>query len=72
MQDLGILRSGSLARGREWPSSCAHRSPVLVERVGHDGYGARCLVCGTVGPVRADSQEARAALQAAVQRRMRA
>ena len=67
MQSLGIARNGSLARGREWASSCVHRSPILVERVGHDGYGARCLVCGTVGPAREGSAEARDALQAASQ-----
>ena len=67
MQDLGIARSGYSVRGRERPSSCAHRSPVLVERVGHDGYGAKCLVCGMVGPARGSPQEAKEALQAAAQ-----
>jgi hypothetical protein len=62
---LGIARGGSLARGREWQSSCVHRSPVLVERVGHDGYVARCLVCGTVGPASNSPEESRDALQAA-------
>ena len=65
MQDLGIVRSGSLARGREQPSSCVHRSPVLVEKVGQDGYVARCLVCGTVGPASNNPEESRDALQAA-------
>ena len=63
MQSLGIARSGSLAGVREWPSSRVHRSPVLVERVGHDGYVARCLVCDTVGPARDGSEAARDALQ---------
>jgi hypothetical protein len=65
MRNLAIARSGFLVRGRDWPTSCAHRSPILVERVGQDGYGARCLVCGTVGPARDSAEEARDALQAA-------
>ena len=65
MQNLAITQSGSLARGRKWPSSCVHRSPILVERLGHEGYGARCLVCGTVGPARNSTEEARDALQVA-------
>ncbi len=65
MQNLDIAQGSFLSRGREWPSSCVHRSPILVERVGHDGYGARCLVCGTLGPVRYSSVEAKEALQAA-------
>ena len=64
MQDLGIERKG-VGRGRQRAGECAHASPVLVERVGHDGYGARCLVCGTVGPARNSTEEARDALQAA-------
>ncbi len=67
MQNLAIARSGFFGRGRKRPSSCAHTSPILVERAGHDGYGARCLVCGTVGPARSSSEEARDALQAARQ-----
>ncbi len=65
MQNLAIARSGFLARGRQWPSSCVHRSPVLVERAGHDGYIAKCLACGAVGPSRDGTEEARDALQAA-------
>jgi hypothetical protein len=66
MQNLGIVPSGFLGRGRERPRSCAHRSPIMVERVGgHFGYGARCLVCGTLGPFRDSPEEARDALQAA-------
>jgi hypothetical protein len=67
MQTFGIVQSGFLARGREWTSSCVHRSPVLVDRVGHDGYIARCLACCTVGVVRGSPQEAKDALQAASQ-----
>ena len=67
MQDLGIERKG-VGRGRQRAGECAHASPVLVERVrhnGHDGYGARCLVCGSVGPARNSPEESRDALQAA-------
>jgi hypothetical protein len=67
MQNLGVVQGGFLARGRKRPSSCAHASPILVERVGHDGYGAKCLVCGMVGPARGSPQEAKEALQAAAQ-----
>jgi hypothetical protein len=66
VQSLGIARSGSLAGERERPGSCVHRSPVLVERVGQDdGYVARCLVCGGVGPARNSPEESSDALQAA-------
>ena len=63
MQDLGIGRKG-VGRGRKRAGSCAHASPVLVERVGHDGYGTSCLACGAVGPIRNDSGEARDVLRA--------
>lgn len=67
MQNLAIALSGFSDRGRMRPSSCVHASPILVERVEHDGYVARCLVCGTAGPTRDGSEEARDALQAARQ-----
>ena len=67
MQNLTIAQNGFSVRGRIWPSSSVHRSPILVERVGHDGYGARCLVCGMVGPARDSTEGARDALQAAAQ-----
>jgi hypothetical protein len=67
MQNLSVVQGGFLPRGRRRPSSCAHTSPILVERAGRDGYGARCLVCGTVGPARDSPEEAREALQAAAQ-----
>ena len=65
MLNLGIERTGAKARGRKPPDSCVHTSPVLVERVGR-GYGARCLACGMVGPVRDSSEEAWEALQVAI------
>ncbi len=65
MQNLAIAQSEFFGRGRKWPSSCVHRSPILVERVGQDGFSARCLVCCAVGVVRGSPQEAKDALQAA-------
>lgn len=43
------------------PERCGHVAPMVIERA-EDGYVARCLRCGTVGPVRAASGEARRAL----------
>lgn len=43
------------------PEECAHAAPVLVEGTRY-GYGARCLMCGTVGPVRDSLEGAREAL----------
>jgi hypothetical protein len=63
VQNLSIERRG-VGRERVWPGECTHTSPVLVERVGDDGHGARCLLCSTVGPVRGSSEEALEALQA--------
>ena len=65
MQNLSI-KQGVVGRERKWPRECAHVSPILVERV-ERGYGARCLVCGMVGPLRDSTEEARNALQAASQ-----
>jgi hypothetical protein len=50
---------------REKPTSwgCAHRYPIVVERVG-DVRRARCLGCGTSGPARADAEQAMLALRA--------
>jgi hypothetical protein len=50
---------------REKPTSwgCVHRYPILVERVG-GVMRARCLGCGTSGPVRADAERAMLALRA--------
>ena len=64
MQDLGIERKG-VHGGRERADLCAHNFPILVDRAGHDGYGARCLVCGTAGPARGSPEKAKDALQAA-------
>jgi hypothetical protein len=43
------------------PERCGHVAPMVFERAG-DGYLARCLRCGTVGPARGTSGEARRTL----------
>jgi uncharacterized Zn finger protein len=43
------------------PERCGHVAPMVVEATG-GGYTARCLRCGTVGPVGASSGEARRVL----------
>ncbi len=43
------------------PEQCGHVAPMVMERA-EGGYAARCLRCGTVGPVRATPTEARQAL----------
>jgi uncharacterized Zn finger protein len=43
------------------PERCGHVAPMVIDRMG-GRYAARCLRCGTVGPVRAASGEARRAL----------
>lgn len=43
------------------PERCGHVAPMVVEATG-GGYAARCLRCGSVGPVGASSAEARRAL----------
>jgi hypothetical protein len=43
------------------PERCGDVAPMVIDRV-EGGYAARCLRCGTVGPVRATSGEARRAL----------
>ncbi len=43
------------------PGRCGHVAPMALERLG-SGYVARCLRCGTVGPVRDTLTEARRAL----------
>jgi hypothetical protein len=40
---------------------CGHVAPMVIDRV-EGGYAARCLRCGTIGPVRENSAEARRAL----------
>ena len=55
---------GGLGRGRHRPEQCAHAAPILVEGARY-GYGARCLVCGTVGPARESVEGAREALEVA-------
>jgi hypothetical protein len=56
------------SRRRLRPDECDHTSPVKIERT--DGaYVARCLMCGTVGPVRESSEEALKALRRMGKRR---
>jgi hypothetical protein len=43
------------------PEMCGHVAPMVIEQV-EGGYMARCLRCGTTGPTRETSGEARRAL----------
>jgi hypothetical protein len=43
------------------PERCGHVAPMVIERV-EGAYAARCLRCGTTGPARRTSAEARQAL----------
>ena len=43
------------------PDRCGHVAPMAIERE-QGGYAARCLRCGTTGPTRDTSDEARRAL----------
>jgi hypothetical protein len=43
------------------PDRCGHVAPMAIERK-RGGYAARCLRCGTTGPARDTSDEARRAL----------
>jgi hypothetical protein len=52
------------------PERCGHVAPMVMDRV-EGGYAARCLRCGTVGPVRGSSAEARRALLELGRRRLR-
>ena len=49
---------------------CGHVAPMDIDRE-EGGYAARCLRCGTVGPVRETSAEARRALLELGRRRRR-
>jgi uncharacterized Zn finger protein len=51
------------SRRRLRPDECDHTSPVVTERTDGEEYVARCLMCGTVGPVRESPEEALKALQ---------
>ena len=51
-----------MVRGKQTAGSCAHGSPVVVEPI-PEGRVARCLVCGSSGPVRPTSEWALAALR---------
>jgi hypothetical protein len=53
-----------LGRGRKRPEECAHAAPILMEGA-RFGYGARCLLCGTVYPARERPEGAKGALQTA-------
>lgn len=50
------------SRGRIKPGECSHTAPVVIREV-EDGYVAQCLVCGTDGPAKENSEEALKALQ---------
>ena len=50
------------------PGRCGHVAPMAMERA-DGGWAARCLRCGTVGPTRTNSGEARRALLALAQRK---
>ena len=52
----------SRRHNRPRPYECPHTSPVVVRAV-DNGYVGQCLVCGTEGPIRETSREARAALR---------
>ena len=54
---------GDVGGNGEPTGECAHDGPVLVSPA-DGGRRARCLSCGTVGPVRETSEEARRALEA--------
>jgi hypothetical protein len=43
------------------PERCGHVAPMVIERE-EGGYAARCLRCGTTGPTRDTSGDARRAL----------
>lgn len=53
---MSLMSRGSIPSAR-----CDYRGPVAAIQV-DDGYTARYLTCGTVGPVRDTSEEAREAL----------
>jgi hypothetical protein len=63
---MGVCYKGGRARRREEkmsltpipPERCGHVAPMVVESA-EGGYTARCLRCGSVGPVGASSAEAR-------------
>ena len=48
------------------PDRCGHRLigvvPVVSIRVEEGGYAGRCLLCGTIGPVRGNEEDARRVL----------
>jgi uncharacterized Zn finger protein len=52
------------------PERCGHVAPMVIDRA-EGGYTARCLRCGTVGPVRETPTEAPRALLEVGRRRRR-
>lgn len=59
---MGMETVGPASRRRRDLALCDHgRTPVLVEAV-PGGYRARCLVCGTAGPVSGATEAARLGL----------
>ena len=59
------VRRANQRRGRTERASCPPHAPILVDatKVGH--YVASCLACGTSGPEREGSREAKAAFDEA-------
>lgn len=43
------------------PERCGHVAPMVIDR-SERGYAARCMRCGTTGPLRASPTESRRAL----------
>jgi hypothetical protein len=43
------------------PERCGHVAPMVIDQ-SEDGYTARCMRCGTTGPLRATPAEAQWAL----------
>ena len=55
-----MANSIKLAPGLAPPNQCSHQSTPMITIEVEEGYfRARCLTCGTVGPVRQSPQAAR-------------
>jgi hypothetical protein len=59
-----------VVRGKQTAGSCAHGSPVVVEKI-PEGCRARCLACGQLGLPRPSSKWALAALRDEARRSLR-